>query len=145
VALSVEDRLDLHELSARYAHAFDGGDAEAFAGLFADDAAFVLPNGTRVEGAEMIRELVASRAAEAPKMRHLITNLVVEETPGGARGVSYFYCVRLPDDGFRLLNIGRYVDEYTKTDGGWRFASRSVNGELAPELVDSAFKFSPGR
>jgi 3-phenylpropionate/cinnamic acid dioxygenase small subunit len=142
VALDVEDRLDLQELSARYAHAFDQADADAFVALFAEGAVFTLPDGTRIEGADRLRTLVGAASQRAPRMRHLITNVVIDETPAGARGLAYFYCVRLGQDGtFRLLNVGRYEDEFTKTADGWRFASRRVVGELALELVDAPITF----
>src|SRR5262245_16336611 len=46
-AMSVEDRLAIQEAMARYAHAYDGGDAAAFADVFTDDGVFeiVLPDG----------------------------------------------------------------------------------------------------
>jgi ketosteroid isomerase-like protein len=142
VALDVQDRLDLQELSARYSHAFDQADADAFVALFADGAVFILPDGTAIEGEDRLRKVVGAISQRAPGLRHLITNIVVDETPEGARGRAYFYCVRLgQDDTFRLQNVGRYEDDFTKTANGWRFTSRRVVGELAPGLVDSPFTF----
>jgi hypothetical protein len=142
VPLSIEDRFELHELCARYAHAFDSGDAETWSALFAPDGRFVLPDGTPISGRGPLREFVLTRTAETPGMRHLISNILVEESGSGARGVAYFYALRFGDDGqLRLRNIGRYMDEYVRDDGRWLFGSRQVVQELSPGLVDAPFAF----
>jgi 3-phenylpropionate/cinnamic acid dioxygenase small subunit len=140
--LSTEDRSTLHDVYARYAHAFDGADADAWAALFAADARFIPPGVDPVVGREALRRFVADRAEDAPGMRHLIANVVVEPTEDGARGRAYFFCLRLSDDGqFRLRNFGRYEDEFVREDGGWKIASRTVVSELATALVDAPFAF----
>ena len=50
MALTVEDRLEILQLLARYAHATDGVDAEARADVFTDDGCSTHP-GRRCEGA----------------------------------------------------------------------------------------------
>jgi 3-phenylpropionate/cinnamic acid dioxygenase small subunit len=144
MALSTEDRATLHDVYARYAYAFDGADADAWAALFAADGRFAPPNVAEVVGTEALRDFVASRAADAPGMRHLMSNVLVEATDQGARGSAYFLCFRLgPDGQFRLRNFGRYDDEFVREGGTWKFASRSVVSELAADLVDAPFAFAP--
>lgn len=141
--LSTEDRLALHELYARYAHAFDGGDAEAWSALFAPDASFILPDGSSLTGTAALREFVVTRTAETPGMKHLMTNVLVEEAAGGARGTAYFFALRLGGDGqVRMQNFGRYEDVFVPADGGWLFRSRRVVSELPLELVGAAFAFT---
>jgi ketosteroid isomerase-like protein len=143
VALSIENRLVLHELYSRYAYAFDGADGEAWSALFAPDATFVLPDGTPVTGTAALRDFVIARADEAPGMRHLMANILLEEDGDDARGRAYFLAFRLGGDGrFRLRNFGRYEDEFVRANGGgWLFRSRRVVAELPLELVDLPFGF----
>jgi 3-phenylpropionate/cinnamic acid dioxygenase small subunit len=143
MTLSTEDRATLHDVYARYAYAFDGADADAWAALFAADGRFAPPGVDEVVGTAALRAFVAARAADAPGMRHVMSNVLVEATDGGARGNAYFLCFRLGPDGlFRLRNFGRYDDEFVHEGGTWKIASRRVVSELAAELVDAPFAFS---
>jgi hypothetical protein len=38
--MSIEDKLAIHEIIARYSHTYDGQDAEGFAELFVEDGIF---------------------------------------------------------------------------------------------------------
>jgi 3-phenylpropionate/cinnamic acid dioxygenase small subunit len=144
-ALSTDDRATLHDVYARYAHAFDGADAETWAGLFAADGRFAPPGVPEVVGTDALRTFVEARAGDAPGMRHVMSNVLVEATDGGARGSAYFFCLRLSDDGkFRLRNFGRYDDEFVREGGAWKIASRTVVSELAADLVDAPFAFDGG-
>jgi 3-phenylpropionate/cinnamic acid dioxygenase small subunit len=142
MSLTTDDRATLHDLYARYAFAFDGADATAWAALFASDGRFVPPGVPEVVGTEALRAFVAARSGDAPGMRHLMSNVLVEGTEAGARGSAYFLCFRLGADGtFRLRNFGRYDDEFVQDGGTWKIAKRTVVAELAAGLVDAAFAF----
>jgi 3-phenylpropionate/cinnamic acid dioxygenase small subunit len=142
MSLTSEDRATLHDLYARYAYAFDGADADAWAGLFAAEGRFLPPGVPDVVGTDALRAFVAARSADAPGMRHLMSNVLVESTDSGAQGSAYFLCFRLDPDGtFRLRNFGRYDDEFVQEDGAWKIASRRVVSELAAGLVDAPFAF----
>jgi 3-phenylpropionate/cinnamic acid dioxygenase small subunit len=140
-SLSTEDRAALHDLYARYAHAFDGADAETWAGLFSAEGRFLPPGVPDVVGTEALHAFVTARAADAPGMRHLMSNVVVEPTADGAKGSAYFFCLRLANGEFRLRNFGRYDDEFVQEDGAWKIATRTVVSELEPTLVDAPFSF----
>jgi 3-phenylpropionate/cinnamic acid dioxygenase small subunit len=142
MALSIDDRLALNELYARYAYAFDGGDADEWCALFTPGGSFVLPDGSAVTGTAALRQFVVDRTGEAPGMRHLIANILLDENADGARGRAYFLAFRLGGDGkFRLRNFGRYEDEFVRSGGAWRISSRRVVAELPLELVDAPFQF----
>jgi 3-phenylpropionate/cinnamic acid dioxygenase small subunit len=142
MGLSIEDRAELHDIYARYAYAFDGGDGDAWSALFAAQGRFSPPNAPVVVGTEALRAFVAARASDAPGMRHLMSNVLVEATETGARGSSYFLCFRLDGDVFRLRNFGRYDDEFIREDGAWKIANRNIVAELAQGLVDAPFAFA---
>jgi hypothetical protein len=142
MALSADDRLALHELYARYAYAFDGADGDVWSALFTPDGVFVLPDGTAVSGTDELRKFVVARSDDAPGMRHLMTNILLDESGDGALGRAYFLAFRLGGDGqFRLRNFGRYEDEFVRAGGGWLIRSRRVVAELPLELVDLPFSF----
>ncbi len=142
MALQADDRAALHDLYARYAHTFDQGDGAAWAELFANDGVFVPPGVDEVVGRDALRAFVEARAADLPGMRHLITNVLVEETADGAQGSAYFFCIRLGGDGaVRIRNSGRYDDVFAQVDGQWRITRRIVVSELPAELVDAPFAF----
>jgi 3-phenylpropionate/cinnamic acid dioxygenase small subunit len=142
MSLTMEDRAALHDLYARYAYAFDGADPEAWSALFTADGVFAPPGIDPVVGTEELQSFVELRAKGLPGMRHLMANVLVEETSEGARGQAYFLCIRLSEDGkFRLRNSGRYEDEFAREDGSWKIARRTVVAELPVDLVDAPFAF----
>ena len=141
--LSLEDRAEIHDLYMLYPHAFDGGDADAWVGLFAKDARFTVPGAPTIVGPDAMREFITTRNASTPGMRHLMANVLIESDGRGVTGRAYFLAVRLAEDGsFRLRNIGRYEDEFIREDGSWKFSARTVISELAPDLIDAQFAFA---
>jgi hypothetical protein len=115
--LSIADRLALHELYARYSHAFDEGRGDEVARLFTDDGAFVREGAEAVVGRGNLAAL--ANAAAGRGMRHVVSNILVEAGPDGARGSAYVL-VLLVDP----ATFGRYDDEFALTPEGWRFRIR---------------------
>jgi 3-phenylpropionate/cinnamic acid dioxygenase small subunit len=143
VQLTADDRAQINDLYVRYAHHFDAADAARWAALYTADGRFSPPGGVDVVGTEALREFVEARASDAPGMRHLIANVLIEPDGDGVRGCAYFFCIRLSDDGrFRLRNVGRYEDQLAREGGAWKFATRRVITELAAGLVDAPFAFA---
>ena len=141
--LTLEDRAQLHDLHARYAYAFDGADADAWAAVFTDEGRFGPPGVAPVVGTAALHDFISQRSRATPGMRHLVLNILVEPDGDGARGRAYFLAFRLGGDGqFRLRNFGRYEDVYARAGDGWRIASRDVVGELPIDLVDAPFSFA---
>jgi 3-phenylpropionate/cinnamic acid dioxygenase small subunit len=142
MSLSADDRLEIHDLYARYAHGFDQADAEARSALFTQEGSFAHPGMDPVLGTDALKAFIVERSGELPGMRHLIANVAVEETPRGAAGRAYFCCFRLGGDGaLRMRNFGRYDDELRRHENGWRIAVRQVTSELPGDLVDQPFTF----
>ena len=142
--LTLEDRAEIHDLYARYAHAFDDADADAWAALFTPNGRFSPPGVDAVIGTEALREFVATRSSNLPGMRHVIANVVVGTDGDRVSGRAYFVCFRLGGDGhLRMRNFGRYEDTFALHAGAWRIASRDVVSDLPVELVDAPFAFAP--
>ncbi len=78
MALTTEDRLDILDLSARYNHAIDYGDAEGWADCFLPDGAFGSTWQTRFAGRAALVDFARQAAAADTKSLHWTTNWVIE-------------------------------------------------------------------
>lgn len=143
MTLKMQDRAEIQDLYARYAYAFDGADADAWAALFTPGGRFAPPGVPPVIGTAALRGFVAGRSSELPGMRHVIANVLISAEVDGAAGRAYFVCFRLGGDGrLRIRNFGRYEDTFARHEGEWRIASRDVVSDLPVELVDAPFAFA---
>lgn len=122
MSLSTDDTINLLQLYSRYNTAIDTGDSAGFGGCFVPDGIF--DNGMNViEGQTAISEFATQTHAALPGMRHNATNIVVEGDGQTATG-SAFLIGYLVNDGYKVITTGRYTDELTKTNEGWRFSKR---------------------
>ena len=128
MTLTWDDRLEIRELVARYDHAIDSGDAEAWAATFADDGSW--DGGIRVEGREALLEFARGLpenpafAAFRPSY-HFTANFVIEETgPGEARLVCDNLMLQPRQGGVAALVAAGYDDRLRRVDGRWLFVSR---------------------
>ena len=119
--LSVEDRLAIQELLARYNHAIDGGDPEGWAATFAPDGTFE-SRGEVHTGTEQLATFARGFQQRLPGARHWNNNLVIDGDGEQATTTCYLQLWR---EG-QLASEGRYVDTLRKIDGQWRFTSRKV-------------------
>ena len=127
MATSLEDRLALQELSARYARAVDRRDYAAFVTLFTSDGVLCGPgyslkaHGEIEQGIRLIAQYEATQ--------HCVHNQLVEVSGDVARGETY--CVArhtYAREGVkRKLDMGiRYQDDYRREGGAWRFVRREL-------------------
>jgi hypothetical protein len=120
VSLSVEDRLDIHQLIALYGHLIDARAFHRLDEIFTADAVFDLSgfDGTRFEGLPAIVAMM--EASEQHPLAHHATNAVIE--PGEP--------VRVLSKGIGVGRNGRvgsvtYTDRLERTGAGWRIAERA--------------------
>jgi predicted ester cyclase len=135
--LSLEDRLEINDLYAAYAYAFDSNKAQEWAELFTPGGVFRLENFGEIVGRDALAEFASSRNESAPNVSHHTTNVIAEATSTGADGKAYVLALRLDGKTIRVRNLGGYVDKLEKVDGRWRFALRHFSSWLEPELVDA--------
>lgn len=119
--LTLEDRLTIQELLARYNHAIDSGDAEGWAATFAPDGTFESRGATH-SGTEALVAFARDFSGRMAGARHWNNNLVIEADGDRATATCYLQLWR---EG-QLVSEGRYVDALRKVDGQWRFTSRKV-------------------
>ncbi|MEE1822021.1 nuclear transport factor 2 family protein [Streptomyces sp. BE20] len=118
--LSPADAEQLRQLLARFSHAFDNADAEALAGVFAEDGVIELARtGAVFTGLEKIRVFARDLGQDHPDHQTLDSVLTVDED-GTVRGRSRYLAI-LPDGS---VHNGDYFDVYTRTADGWRIAHR---------------------
>ena len=127
--MDVTDRIDLHELPGRYGDAIDDRDWERLHQIFTDDAVFDLTDlgGPVLEGLTEIKRYM-DEDAQHPRT-HLMTNIYVDEAPGGAR--LYFRIVALLPE--RVVGTASYYDDVVKTDAGWRVSNRVITRRRRPQ------------
>ncbi len=125
-----------YALAAEYAEIIDSQDYARLAEIFAEDAAFALPIGTKepIRGADKIVAMFQAR----PRNRlthHIISNFRVrmetmDTAVGTCRVLLYTSDVSEPEtpEGRKAASkqlMGTYQDRYVRTKNGWRFAERT--------------------
>lgn len=133
-ALSSLQKIEIADACERlcldYAHFADAGRMDEWAQLFAEDAELHL-FGQVHKGPAAIRESVGAGSAAASTTVHCTTNIRVEvESEDRASGTAYIIVYvaakgAAPAGSVPPLMVGRYVDSYRRTAGGWRFARRA--------------------
>lgn len=147
IMLSIEDRIEIETLFARFWWAFDRGDAAGCAATFLPDG--VLAMREDHAGRDRIAALVDDVAA-APaggQSNHHMSSLLIEASgPGEVVAQSYVIRVhRLPTrsrGNCQVLWSGYSQDRCVKVDGRWLFAQRALRaweGDIpAPAATDMA-------
>jgi uncharacterized protein (TIGR02246 family) len=131
------DRAAIEALVVQYVTALDTLDADAYAGVFAEDAVFELPGAVhrgRAAIAKVVTDLQASRARNeasgtpSPKLYHVMANTAIEILDAtNARHQSYAQTVRAAENGQFIVGfMGRYEDVLVKRDGRWLIQTRKL-------------------
>ena len=122
--LTTADRLEILNLAARYNHAFDSQQSDAWADTFTPDGIFESSNG-RAVGREELRLYNANREG-ATTRRHWIDNIVIEGDGDTAQLRCYLWLIDITKGG-APVTTGAYNDDLTRIDGVWKFTHRRVS------------------
>jgi 3-phenylpropionate/cinnamic acid dioxygenase small subunit len=134
MTITVEDRLELHELSGRYADIIDSREWERLSEIFTEDGVFELRamDGAMVDGLsglkwEGLSAIVEYMAAGEHPAAHLMKNIYVDEVGSSvrlsSRGIFPFPVTEEGQMGSSVVT-GSYWDRVVKSDQGWRIAHR---------------------
>lgn len=140
--LSAADRIEIHELLARYAWSLDTGDEEGFVACFAADSELrweVFETPGSWHGHAALRRFIAYFRArpESAGRQHHVSNVIVEATPAGARARAYVLVALGSGDGpHRLHVMGYYEDDCIRTPQGWKLARRVIRDWRGPVLAN---------
>lgn len=118
--LTAEDREEMIELVARYNHAIDSRDAQAWADTFTEDGRFYVPPNHDVRGREALIAFIGSFGP--PGGHHWTTNFLIEGDGDDATMLVESIFIRGGDAGGR----GKYVNTMKRVDGRWKFAERKA-------------------
>lgn len=137
----VEDRLEIGELIVRYALLLDDARWDELAELWTEDAVFASPS-SRTEGRAAIIENFKFKHAPYSATWHDPHGSVIDLIDADhARGTVIGYAELGKQDCTIATSI-RYLDDYRRVDGTWRFASRhvlSMYGMPLPDLIAGGF------
>jgi SnoaL-like protein len=143
--MTFDDYLAIKNLIHRYPQCADKGDFEGVGHLFGHVTMGELGKepAFRAEGAERFAQIYADAVRKfpdrnAPKTRHLIGNVVIEDDgPDRARAESYVVVFqqtsKLP---LQPVIAGTYFDRFAKIDGEWRMVERIEDMELIGDLSE---------
>lgn len=130
------DIIEIHQLLARYGHAIDARDWDAFRELFVPEAVL---DHTQVRAPEVLRGIEAIlewfRDANHPSAHH-VTNIVVREEGGVVRVHSKWLAPYTQASHVPVRSAGGdYHDVVVPAEGGWRFAEKVCVGrwQFTPE------------
>ena len=143
--IGAEDWTEIANVIGRYQWLLDGGEAEAWAGLFTPDGA-VRGVGEEVRGTAALKAAAAATfAGFRGRMRHAQSALWIE--PGASReeAIARYYALvttwpegRPPE----LFNLGLCEVRLVRTAQGWKIRSNtitSLRAEAAGEAMGSAY------
>ncbi len=144
--MSVQDKLAIQEMIARYSYAYDSKDAEAFAQLFVEDGIFevIVPGESsptvRLSSRGAIREWAAQRHQlnAASQARHYQLDVLFDELTAEMATVRTMLLLTrqgAPDASPLLHLTGVYHDKWRRTRDGWRLVHRAARIDRDPDLA----------
>lgn len=123
--LTTADLVQIQQLAARYNHALDCADGEAWASTFTADGTFTDAEGTHHGPSELAA--FARRFAERIRgATHWINDVVIDGREDEATMRSALHLSGVADGETETVITARYEDRLRRVDGEWRFASRTV-------------------
>ena len=126
--LTGQDYGEIKALYARYNQGSDFRDAELFLSAFAEDAV-MSRDGVDIEG---MTELRADRARRYEgqtgdvSRRHFNGSLLIKATVEGASARTYYVLYDVAARPRTIISSGYYLDEFVRTDDGWRIKYRAL-------------------
>ena len=122
----LEDRAELRELVNRYCLAIDDSDWDALADMFAEDDQMAGVTGR----AEVVKVLRSIRSGYGRTIHTALAQTLEFPADDQASGVVPSRG-ELAIAGHTVVCAMRYLDDYTRTEDGWRFAGRIIQFSYA--------------
>lgn len=131
--LTADDEGAIHRIIAQYCYCLDERRFSDLGALFASDGLWEAQYGSAT-GPEAIARLLAELVPEKPRRKHFVANTLIDPTPGGAEGRSYYMVVREFPQGPGVSVAGTYFDTFQREGGRWVFAHRRLQQDIAGDL-----------
>lgn len=119
-----EDKVEIQELTARYANAMDDMDLDAWMATWDGNGLWKGGLG-EFQGTQKLKELFAALGDRIKNRRHVMTNVVIDADGDLADQRCYMLVFDRVNEA-RLIASGVYNDRLIKTDGKWKFLERRV-------------------
>jgi 3-phenylpropionate/cinnamic acid dioxygenase small subunit len=124
-----QDRAEILDLYARYAHSIDDARFDEWLDCFTADGIFESARFGRHAGRDALRRFCAlyKESWQGAQVRHhmsTITFAVDGDRATGACYLSYYHC---KDGKIEVAAVGHYADRLRKEAGRWRFEHRKVS------------------
>lgn len=135
--LSERDHLDILNLNAKHFHSLDaltnileGDPAETWASTFHPDGLFqtLSADGNVIFQACGRDQLINAHRnfPDIPTTRHLISNVLIEPHPRGARSGSYIIAMNIGVNPATIIRTGTYDDLISSKDGVWLYEKKML-------------------
>lgn len=139
----LEDALELQDLMARYGPAVDSGDADAAAGLFAEDAVYDAEGVEPMIGADGVRAMVEGPGHQRllPNSAHTIGPSALRIRGDRATATGYSRVYLREGESFRLWRVAANRWEFERRGDEWKVAKRMnrlIGSDDAHEMLASA-------
>jgi uncharacterized protein (TIGR02246 family) len=128
----LEAREQIRTVLIDYGRHLDGGDYDAYAGLFTEDGVWTGGFGT-FTGRPAIRAMLDQYmpAGSLPSSVHLVSNELIELDGDRATALSKWFFITTSADGRpSLVYAGHYRDELARVDGRWLLTRRVAYGDI---------------
>jgi len=122
--LAIQDRLDITDVSYRYASTIDRFDWDGMRALLSDDLVAQYGNAEPVEGGDAVAEWISGFCADVVWQHHLLSVYHVEVDGDTAKALVYhtsFQAFTAEPDAPKQL-VGRYHNELRREAGGWKIS-----------------------
>ena len=132
------EKLAIQALFARYAHAVDDLNVEAWVQCFTPDGVFQVGNRA-MRGQAALRGYAEVHVKEI-RCRHLMANFLYEIHGNEATGQCSMLATLATAGGYKIFAQGRYVDRLVQYNSQWRIAHRRVEPDRlasAPRTITS--------
>ncbi len=125
----IADRLEIRDLTARYAYYVDTFQTGKIMTLWTEDAIFDESRvGTGLhEGAAAIREFFEGLKKTVTHQAHITSNHLIEELTDTTAKAIVFSIVEAVTIAGNMRAVVYYADDYVKRDGNWLFSSRVIH------------------
>ena len=124
------DRLEIHDLLARYCTALDTRDWERLGEVFTPDGVYEYGTLGSPQGVAAVIAAIRGTIGDLDATQHLVGNLVVDVRGDEATADCYLISQHIRRDtpgGDHYFLGGRYHDRLVRTPGGWRIAHRTLH------------------
>lgn len=130
MSLSIEQKLEIHELLSRAAYAYDEREEQLLAESFAIEAQFSM----RIASGDLVGPflgrdgimglMTGSMAEQTDARRHIVSNIFFDETGDQPVAISNLTLIATENGEIQILSAGLYRDTVVHQDGQWRVLNR---------------------